>query len=127
MRTVALLFLLISAVGHGDELPPAHAGFAWHQFSQEHVIIQVPKGWTWHEANHDPAYAVTISPKFQRNGGFDTGFTLNGIACRTPEEWKDAYYSALESWTKDADGIKALGKPTFEKAIQTNGMQIFTI
>jgi len=113
------LFLIPTPGAFGDELPKAADGFVWHEFPNECVALQVPVGWQWREQDNHPAQTVRISPWFTENGGFDSGFTLNTVVCRNPKEWKDAYFSALQFYVKATDDIKALGKPTFEKTIQS--------
>jgi len=133
MKRLAVLFIVLSGLLRADELPKAAAGFTWQEFPKACVALQVPDGWHWREKDNHPAQTVTIAPEFDDRGGYDTGFTLNAVVCRTEKEWKDAYFSSLQLWSDTAKEIKASGKPTFEKTIQQKNkageiaMQVFII
>ncbi|MDF9832083.1 hypothetical protein M2103_000291 [Ereboglobus sp. PH5-5] len=126
---IFIIFFACICSAIADGLPKAASGFAWKEFPKACAVIQVPIGWQSREKDNKPAQTVTISPKFTKDGGFDSGFTLNTVVCRTEKEWKDAYYSAVQFWIKTSEEIKKLGKPTFEKVIQSDNksMQVFVI
>ena len=133
MKRTILLFILLTAILAAEELPKAAPGFKWHEFPKACVALQVPDGWQWRERNNRPAQTVTISPEFDAQGGYDSGFTLNAVVCHSEKEWKDAYFSSLQLWANTAKEINAAGKPTFEKTIQNKNkagkimMQVFVI
>jgi hypothetical protein len=127
MKKIILLCFVFVLNARADQLPKAADGFAWKEFSRELVVIQVPFGWHWREIDHHPARAVIISPNFDERGSYDSGFTLNTVVCHNEKEWNDAYSSALKFFAKAVEGIKALGKPTFEKEIQGKDMQVLII
>lgn len=133
MKRAAFLFILLSAYLAAEELPEAAPGFTWKEFPKACVVLQVPDGWHCREKKNRPAQTVTIAPDFDKRGGYDSGFTLNTVVCRTEKEWKDAYFSSLKLWSDTAKEIKAAGKPTFEKTIQNKNeageiaMQVFVI
>lgn len=127
MRKLILAFLAITLAALADEPTKAAPGFAWHRFSKEFVVLQVPDGWLWHEKDNHPAQSVAISPQFTEQGGYDSGFTLNAVFCHNEKEWNDAYHSALMLFAKTADEVKALGKPTFLKSINKPEMQVLVV
>jgi hypothetical protein len=133
MKRLAILFIVLSAFLRADELPKAAAGFTWKEFPKACVALQVPDGWQWREKDNHPAQTVRIAPNFDSRGGYDTGFTLNAVVCRTEKEWKDAYSSSLQLWSDTGKEIEAAGKPTFEKTFQQKNkageiaMQVFVI
>jgi hypothetical protein len=133
MIRTAILFIVLSAFLIAEEPPKAAAGFTWKEFPKACVVLQVPDGWQCREKDNRPAQTVSIAPEFDARGGYDSGFTLNTVVCRSDKEWKDAYYSSLQLWSDTAKEIKAAGKPTFEKTFQQKdkaggiAMQVFVI
>ena len=127
MKRILIAYIVFAVFAFGDEPPKPAAGFAWHRFARECVVLQVPDGWMWREKDNHPAQSVAISPEFNKSGGYDSGFTLNAVSCHNEKEWNDAYHSALKLWATTADEVKKLGKPTLLKSINKPEMQLLVV
>jgi hypothetical protein len=72
--------LFLSAVPAGDDLPAAPAGLAWKRIDAVRAAFLVPEGWHFKQEKNGDTIAFFITAEdIEKNGGFQTGLTVNVI------------------------------------------------
>jgi hypothetical protein len=95
-KIIRILILGMLSVTVYGELPEAPEGFKWKKFSKAEVELRVPKQWNIYQFKLGKAKVLQITKDEKTDTGFDTGLTLQYIACSSAEEYSDAVKQAGE-------------------------------
>lgn len=121
MKRAAIILTALFLLPHviAADRPKAPRGFEWRNFPEVHCALQVPTEWHVRSSAAGLTKIVVVSPEKTSDQGFDTGFTMQAVYCKTPEDWNEAM---RKSGAMMKDARDAIEKPIVSKIDKTDEM-----
>ena len=116
--TIAIVLLAFSSLVAADR-PKPPAGFRWRDFPEVYCALQVPVDWHAQAKSAGLTKIIVVSPEKSAEQGFDTGFTMQSVYCKSSQDWKEAMEKSGSLMKAARDAIE---KPIVSKIDRTDDM-----